>query len=106
KDPLKLLPMWRNAKLISHDQNAQIAESGEHRPPACSARQLAETRLTISYPQKRSSRLRCCRQAAGSCRLAACAPRKKIKSLRKRIGDRRSDRARLQRRHLIAPVNR
>src|SRR6476660_458555 len=30
----------------------------------------------------------------------------RIKSLRKRTGDRQSDRARLRRRHLIAPVNR
>jgi hypothetical protein len=51
--------------------------SEEHRLQACSFRQLAEMLVGrgVRFREK------CCRQAAGNCRLAACAPQ----SARKRV---------------------
>src|SRR5947207_6342074 len=45
------------------------AASGEHRPPACRSRQLAETGQFRRY-----LRITCAKGVAGSYRLAACAP--------------------------------
>ena len=46
------------------------------RLPACRCQQLADTTLRRQSQELRLQR--CCRQAADNCRLAACAPQKKI----------------------------
>jgi hypothetical protein len=51
---------------------AKFTVSGEHRPLACSSRQLAEMlRANLEQPSRAYFR-----QAAGNYRLAACAPQK------------------------------
>ena len=47
----------------------KLVRIGEHRLPACSSRQLAEAFLIYKFATRN-----CFRQAAGKCRLAACAP--------------------------------
>ena len=51
--------------------------SGERRLLACPSRQPAEMSRSILDAQELSSVRGCSRQAAGYCRLAACAPQKK-----------------------------
>jgi hypothetical protein len=63
--------MSRMVRDFTSRDKIDIVKAGEHRLPACSFRQPAEMSFherEMLCPQK------CCRQAAGNHRLAACAP--------------------------------